>query len=139
MLDAHPEVWQRCGDLAVLAQSKWLELICGKDLLLREALQRRLDQMKAELTGTDASLLERLLGERALATWLQVHYADALYAQVKVNSSGIHKSIVARQHAAHQLFLQSVKMLVTLRKPLATFPKTGEPQPRLFTPPAAAR
>src|SRR5262249_26961279 len=51
VLDAHPELWQRCGDLALQAQTAWLQLISGKDLLLREAVQRKLDQMKEELVG----------------------------------------------------------------------------------------
>src|SRR5262245_1955874 len=37
-LDNHPEFWQRCGDLALQAQTAWVQLISGKDILLRESL-----------------------------------------------------------------------------------------------------
>jgi hypothetical protein len=134
ILDAHPEIWQRSGDLAAQAQAAWLRLISGPDLLLRESVQRKLEEIKTELAGTDPSPLEKLLVERVAATWLQGHYFDAVYAAVKVNSSDQHRAIVARQHGAQRLFLQSVKMLVTVRKLLSAPQKTGEPQPRLFTP-----
>src|SRR4051812_5496056 len=65
LLDAHPEIWQRCGDLALQAQAAWLRLISGPDLLLRESLQRKLEQLKSDLAGTDPSPLEKLLVERA--------------------------------------------------------------------------
>src|SRR5262245_7998003 len=51
VLDNHPELWQRCGDLALQAQTAWLQRVCGKDLVLRESLQRQLEQLKGELAG----------------------------------------------------------------------------------------
>src|SRR5262249_35937504 len=105
VLDAHPEFWQRCGDLALQAQAAWLQLICGKDLLPRESLQRKLDQLKADLAGTDPSPLERLLVERASATWLQLQNADAVYAQVKGTSSAQHQALQRRQTSAQQRHL----------------------------------
>jgi hypothetical protein len=137
VLDAHPDFWQRYGDLALQAQAAWLHLISGQNVLLREALQRKLDQLKAELAGTDPSPLEKLLVERATATWLQLQYADAAYAQAKVNSSSAqHQSIQRRQNSAQQRHFQAVKMLVTVRKLLSPAQATGESQPRLFTPAA---
>ena len=134
VLDAHPELWRRCGDLALQAQTAWLQLIGGKDLLLRESLQRKLEQLKVELAGTDPSPLEKLLVERATATWLQLQYIDAVYAQVKGNGSAQHQALQRRQNSAQQRHLQALKMLVTVRKLLAPSPATGEAQPRLFTP-----
>jgi hypothetical protein len=135
ILDANPECWQGYGDLALQAQEAWLRLISGQDLLRREALQRKVDQLKAELAGTDPSPLEKLLVERTTATWLQLQYADAGYAQAKVNSSSAqHQSIQRRQNSAQQRHLQALKMLVTVRKLLSPSQATGESQPRLFTP-----
>jgi hypothetical protein len=134
VLDAHPEFWQRCGDLALQAQTAWLQLVSGKDLLLRESLQRKLEQTKAELAGTDPSVLERLLVQRVLSTWLQAEYADAMYARAKPNSSARHQALQRRQNSAQQRHLQAIKMLVTVRKLLSPAQATGEAQPRLFTP-----
>jgi hypothetical protein len=134
VLDAHPGFWQRSGDLALQAQEAWLHLISGQNVLLRESLQRKLEQLKAELAGTDPSPLEKLLVERATATWLQLQYADAMYAQARANSSGQHQALQRRQSGAQQRHLQAIKMLVTVRKLLSPGQTTGEPQPRLFTP-----
>jgi len=133
VLDAHPELWQRC-DLAWHAQEKWLQLICGKDLLLRESLQRKLEQMKGELAGTAPSVLERLLVQRVLATWLQAEHADALYARAKGNSPGQHQALQRRQIGAQDRHLAAIKALATIRRLLSPSKPTGEAQPRLFTP-----
>jgi hypothetical protein len=132
ILDAHPEIWQRCGDLAAQAQAAWLGLISGSDLLLRDSLERKLEQMKAELAGTAPSLLEKMLIECVIGSWLPLQYADATCAQIKAKSSARHQAAQRRQSSAQQRFLQSVKMLVTVRKLLSASQKTGEP--RLFTP-----
>src|SRR5262249_9701258 len=134
VLDAHPGLWHRCGDLALQAQTAWLQLVCGKDLLLRESLQRKLEQMKEELAGTGPSPLERLLVGRVLATWLQAEYADAAYTKAKPNSPAQHQALQRRQNSAQQRHLQAIKMLVTVRKLLAPAQPTGQAQPRLFTP-----
>jgi hypothetical protein len=134
VLDAHPETWQRYGDLALQAQEAWLQLISGPNLLLRESLARKLDQLKVELADTDPSPLEKLLIERATATWLQLQYADAGYAQAKANSAAQHQALQRRQNSAQQRHLQALKMLVTVRKLLSPAQAAGEPQPHLFTP-----
>src|SRR4051812_8117097 len=79
-LDEHPGIWRHCGDLAAHAERAWIALAAGPDLLLREALGRRLTALKADLAGTNPTPLERLLVDRVAATWLQVAYADAAAA-----------------------------------------------------------
>ena len=133
-LDAHPAIWQTTGDLAAHAREAWVALIAGKDLLLRESLQRKLEQMKGELAGTDPSRLEMLLIERVVISWLQVGYADVAFAQTKPSSAAQHQALQRRQTSAQQRHLQAVKMLLTVRKLLAPSPGAGEAQPRLFTP-----
>src|SRR4051794_11445512 len=60
-LDANPWVWDRYGDLAQQSQAAWLRLIAGPDLLLRESVERKAAQLRAELAGPEPSPLERLL------------------------------------------------------------------------------
>src|ERR1700722_7275416 len=61
MLDDHPEIWQQYGDLAKQAEEAWKRLIAGPNTLLYEALGRKIDELKAEITGDGDSPLERLL------------------------------------------------------------------------------
>ena len=115
-LDANPWIWQRYGDLAQQSQAAWLQLIAGPNLLLRESVERKTEQLRAELAGPGPSPLERLLVERVIACWLQVQYADAAYAQQTSPSPGQHTAALKRQAGAHQRYLHSIKTLATVRK-----------------------
>jgi hypothetical protein len=117
-LDDQPEVWRRCGDLATQAESAWLGLACGPDLLLRVALTRRLDELKQELAGLDPSPLEKLLVGRVAALWLQVHYADAVYAQAKgpTVTPALLRELQGRQESAERRYQAALKQLALVRK-----------------------
>jgi hypothetical protein len=115
-LDANPWVWERYGDLAQQSQAAWLQLIAGPNLLLRESVERKAEQLRAELAGPEPSPLEKLLVERVVACWLQVQYADASYAQLQNPSPGQHTAALKRQAGAQQRYLHAIKTLATVRK-----------------------
>jgi hypothetical protein len=115
-LDVNPWVWERYGDLAQQSQGAWLQLVAGNNLLLLESARRKAEQLRGELAGPAPSPLERLLIERIVATWLQVHYSDASYAQLKGTNPAQHTAALQRQNSAQQRYLQAVKALATVRK-----------------------
>ena len=130
-LDVNPWVWQRYGDLAKQSQAAWLQLVAGRNLLLLESARRKAEQLRAELAGPAPSPLERLLIERIVATWLQVHYSDASYAQLKGTNPAQHTAALQRQNSAQQRYLQAVKSLATVRKLLRPAPTPVEIATRL--------
>ena len=130
-LNVNPWVWERFGDLAQQSQGAWLQLIAGKNLLLLESTQRKAEQLRAELAGPAPSPLERLLIERIVACWLQVHYSDASYAQLKGTTPAQHTAALRRQNSAQQRYLQAVKALATVRKLLRPAPAPVEIATRL--------
>jgi hypothetical protein len=117
-LDADASLWEHCGDLAATAEEAWLALLTGQDLMARESVRRKLDAMRAELGGPGPSPLEKLLVGRVVACWLQVHYADALYAQAR----GPQTTMVAlqemtrRQESSQRRYLAAIKQLALVRK-----------------------
>jgi hypothetical protein len=115
-LDSNPWIWERYGDLAQQSQAAWLQLIAGPNLLLRESVERKAEQLRAELAGPGPSPLERLLVERVIACWLQTQYADAAYAQQQNPSPGQHTAALKRQAGSHQRYLHAIKTLATVRK-----------------------
>src|SRR5262245_35901484 len=125
-LDANPWIWQRYGDLAQQSQAAWLQLIAGPNLLLRESVERKAEQLRAELAGPEPSPLERLLVERVIACWLQTQYADASYAQQQNPSPAQHTAALKRQAGSHQRYLHAIKTLATVRKLLKPVPSTLE-------------
>jgi hypothetical protein len=130
-LDVNPWVWERYGDLAKQSQAAWLQLVAGRNLLLHESARRKAEQLRAELAGPAPSPLERLLIERIVATWLQVHYSDASYAQLKGTNPAQHTAALQRQNSAQQRYLQAVKALATVRKLLRPGPAPVEIATRL--------
>jgi hypothetical protein len=58
------------GNLAARAQKALVDSICGKRLIDREALLRKLAMMREELGGPSPTPIERLVVERNAACWL---------------------------------------------------------------------
>jgi hypothetical protein len=72
-----------------------------------------------------------LLVERVVACWLQVHYSDAAYAQMKGGGPAQHAAALRRQDSAQRRYLQAVKVLATVRRLLRPPPAPVEVAARL--------
>jgi len=83
LLDRQPSIWQTSGDLVAQAKEAWLNLLAGKDLLLKESVRRQLEQMQQDLAGPSPTPSESLAVQRVLVAWLQVGYADTIAAQAR--------------------------------------------------------
>jgi hypothetical protein len=89
----------------------------GDDLLVREALPRRLAAMRRELAGPNPSPLEGLLAERVAATWLQLRLFEAHYAKnlgnLRIDQGEYHQRRLDRLHRRH---LSAIRALAQVRK-----------------------
>src|SRR5262245_2059888 len=130
-LDADARLWRDYGDLALQAEAALIRLVAGANLLLAEALQRKLHAMKNELATESASPLERLLVQRVTTSWVQVSYFDALMTQSSGSSEARTRMLLRQQDAAHRRHLAAVKMLATVRKLLKPSPSPVEIASRL--------
>jgi len=133
VFDADPTLWQKVGDLAAQAQETWLVVIAGTDLSLKEAARCKLDEMREELASVSPTPIEKLLIERILACWLQVHQADAAYANALGSaqaSVAILREFTRRQESSQRQYHASIKQLELVRnlmKPrLAVFNPDGK-------------
>ena len=116
LLDEHPEVWRQVGDMAKLAENAWVELIGGPDVGLKESVTRKAAELRAELYGASPSPLERLLSDRVIACWMQVHHADAVAAQAKEPSLKQADFASKRQDRAHRRYLSAMGALTAIRR-----------------------
>jgi hypothetical protein len=118
LLETHPILWRRYGDLAAQAERLWVALAAGPDLYLSACLLRQAEAMRQELAGADAGPVERLLAERVVMTWLQVHYLDSVVAQgtAQDESPKLTAYLAQRQAQAHRNYLSSLAALTTLRR-----------------------
>jgi hypothetical protein len=120
VFDAAPGIWDAYGDLATIAQNALVDLVAGKSALTREALQRRLASMRAELAGPHASPLEKLLVERVVACWLQSYSADlSLATALKELPPKDVDYYQRRQDRAARQYLKALVSLAQVRRLLA--------------------
>jgi hypothetical protein len=91
---------------------------------MAESLLRKLEEMKGESGGPKPSPLERLLIERVTATWLQVNYSDALFAQRDAArpDPALLRERSRYQQAAERRHLAAIQMLAVVRKLLKPVP-----------------
>jgi|SRR5579884_2000273 len=143
-LDADPELWRRHGDLAAQAQASWIALVAGPDLVLRECLERKMDELRAELAGPSPSPLERLLVERVTICSLQAQFSDAAYAQARGPDAtpAVLRELLHRQDSSQRRYLAAIKQLALVRKlirpALSPFELASRPVPE-GTPAGARR
>jgi hypothetical protein len=112
-------LWKFMGNLSRRVQDSWLDVITGKNKLVREAYEREADEMRRDLLAAGESPLERLLVERVVATWLHVCHADSVYAamlKADGHSLALGTYYRQRQDSAHARHLKAVKALATVRR-----------------------
>ncbi len=118
LLDRHPGIWERYGDLATQVEKSWVGLAAGDDLHLKESVTRYAAKLRAELTRPAASPVEKLLVERVVATWLQLNY----FSGVEVNaiagdaSPKMLQLRARRQAQAQRQHEKALSALVTMQK-----------------------
>jgi hypothetical protein len=122
VLDGRPELWQFYGNLGRLAELAWIEALVGKDLFLKENVQRKLAQIRADLGVGHASPLERLVIERIALNWMRVHHADLAASQAMTNSSSTKmlEFWQKRLTDAERRYMVSIGALATVRRLLPT-------------------
>ncbi len=126
ILDGTPGLWKQLGDMARLAEQSWIDLIAGPDPLLREALERQVEALQAELSGPDPTPMVSLLARRVVATWLQLGQADAACAQAINLPIRQAAYLEKRQDAAHRRHLAAVAALATVRRLLPEGGKSAD-------------
>jgi hypothetical protein len=80
----------------------------GKNVLLQEAIRRKIAAVQAELEGPNPTPIERLLAERAALCWFMTNWYETLY-----RDSDDHQR---RTDKAHGRFLSSLRTLAQVRK-----------------------
>lgn len=104
------------GNLAQATVLSFINAMVGKDLVSRECINAKLATIRGELAGPNPSKLERLLVERVVACWLQVHDADIRYAQAGNISLAQAEYFQRRMNHAHKRYMSAIKTLAVVRK-----------------------
>ena len=113
-LDGRPDIWQRVGDVSLLAERSWIDLACAGNSLLEESIRRQLVAMKSEIAGSNPSPVERVIIDLIGVTWLAAFHGESAASQ----PSDIAQQAtirLRRAESAQRRFLRAIKMLTTLR------------------------
>ena len=122
-LDAHPDIWQRVGDLASHAEAALRASIAGGDKLLSESLARETNQMRVDLAGPTPCRLERMAVDRVIACWLQLQYADKLVATGIATTIAQEKHLIRWQDQTNRRYAAALRSLLLVQRVL---PASGE-------------
>jgi hypothetical protein len=120
--DEHPELAEQLGDLVRHAQDSLLALVAGSCLPAREAIARQASALRERLLATATSVLEKLLVDRVVISWIEVYHGDIDLAQHLLQVSGAPKTAQASQASqrrldrAHARYLSAIKALATTQK-----------------------
>ncbi len=117
MLNARPARWETIGNMATQAECSLVKLASGDNTVVNEAMYKKLNAMREELDGVSPTPLERLLVNRVVACWLQVYYADVIYAQnitaISLKQGDYYQE---RQDRAHRRYMSAILTLAQLRR-----------------------
>jgi hypothetical protein len=118
-----PEIVAECSDFARCGQRIVMETIAAGEPAMKEALDARLDLMRAEVGGPSPTPLEVLLTERIVAVWLVIEVLEALLnAQLKRGEGAPRtppsylKFMIGWLESYHRRYLASIRELARVRK-----------------------
>ena len=77
-LDGHPDVIERFGNLARVAEETLIDAASGNDWFMQESVRRHAANLRENLSGPSPSVLETLGIERVVACWLALQHVRIL-------------------------------------------------------------
>jgi hypothetical protein len=105
-----------CGNVAREALRLLVNTYAGENPVIREAVICKLAEMRAELSGTNPTALEKLLVERVLATWLHLHHLESVYARKDSMTLAQGAYYQKSMTAAQKRYIGAIKGLADVRK-----------------------
>jgi len=116
LIETAPELWTDLGDLARQARLAWLDLIGAGVSPLSNATTQAMTALHLDIVGPAPTPLERLLADRIVLCWLQVHYADIVCARVQGGSVQQRDYYQRCQERAQRRYLAAIRSLACVRR-----------------------
>jgi hypothetical protein len=127
--DSSPEVVAEASDVARLGQLMVIKSLSGDNALRAEALEAKLDSMRAELLEQSPlnkegpSPLETILAERVVSAWLVGEFFEAILCGQLQTGLGNRRAepsylkfLLGWQEQAHRRLLSAIKALAQVRR-----------------------
>ena len=111
LVDQHPELRSRWGDLSRIALNRWLTLVAGTDEVALKALHAEVMDVIRSLRSDSADSMEDLLARRVGMLWLQMHYFDVMVADATTRTPKEQEFLVKRQTATEKAYSEAILTL----------------------------
>ena len=111
ILDRHPQLQTRLGDLSKRALNLWLDLVAGHDEVAKQATHAQVLDLIGSLQQNKTDPLERLLTQRVGLLWLQVHYVDVQLAMAATRTPREQQLLDKRQGIAQAAYATAIHTL----------------------------
>jgi len=94
----------------------WIDLIAGRDLYYREALLLKVVVLKKDLIAeTNGAVVEKLLVEQAVSTWLQLYYHENREATDPAQNIQVGEFRLKKIESAFNRHMRSLNALASMR------------------------
>ena len=117
-----PEVIAHASDIAKRVQWVLVKTISAEEPLMEEALEARMQHMRAEIAGENPTPLEVLLTERVVACWMLVELFDVLMG-AQLNKDSERRTSISYtlkmlkwQESANRRYFAAIRELARVRK-----------------------
>jgi hypothetical protein len=104
------------GNVAEVVAGMFIAMMVGQDLLTREAIFRKMEYLRNELVGPDAPMLERLVADRIVSTWLQLHRLESTYTFIDESDTEQLKSKQDEITTVQKRYFAAIRQLVEIRQ-----------------------
>ncbi len=116
MMQENPELAKNSGDLATQTQIHWIDLIAGQDFYRRECLLMKMADLKNELIAeTNGTVVEQMLVDQAISTWLQIYYHEDREATKPAENIKLGEYRLKKIESAFNRHMRSLSALASLR------------------------
>ena len=116
-LKDNPGLWRKYGDLARLTQNQIVDSIPANSAII-ESIWRAAPEMRTQMNYDEAPLIEQLLIEQVILTWLHFHKTHYTYQLITDESCTLPRADFWERsvNSAQRRYLRAIETLVRVRK-----------------------
>jgi hypothetical protein len=112
----HRQYFKNAGNLSLMSQQMWFQLLTKNDLFLRETVEQELAKLRKDLESDNPTPLEKLAVGQVVSCFLQMRITDVHFAASLDQPESTRKELMKRQEFAQRRFTDSVAQLEKLQR-----------------------
>ncbi|PQO40372.1 hypothetical protein DTL21_00065 [Bremerella cremea] len=111
----HKDIWDPYADLNRHVEATLIEMISGGEVVLKESLRSKVDDLKDSIRGKADNPVDALLVDQIMISWLELRYTHMATLQSQ-NGERDSRFWDAQYARAHSRYLAAIRELVDIRE-----------------------